>query len=97
MLSKVEREVNNIRLKIYEATKDMTIQERVDRVNKIGETAAKNMVSSGSQARTTLIQKKHPEHLPVAYLELEWRKVTGALYGTFDHPVASRHPSAEGN
>ena len=37
----IEQEINQIRLRIYEETKDMTIQERVERVNKIGEAAAK--------------------------------------------------------
>ena len=36
----IEQEINQIRLQIYEETKDMTPQERVDRVNKIGEAAA---------------------------------------------------------
>jgi hypothetical protein len=39
--SKVEQEVNKIRVQIYEETKNMSIQERVDRVNKISEAAAK--------------------------------------------------------
>ena len=37
----IEQEINQIRLRIYEETKNMTIQERVERVNRIGETAAK--------------------------------------------------------
>ena len=37
----IEKEINKIRLQIYEETKDMTIEERVERVNKIGENAAK--------------------------------------------------------
>ena len=37
----IEQEINKIRLQIYEETKDMTIQERVERVNRIGENAAK--------------------------------------------------------
>ena len=36
----IEQEINRIRLQIYEETKDMTVRERVERVNKIGETAA---------------------------------------------------------
>ena len=36
----IEREINKIRLLIYEETKNMTVQERVERVNKIGEAAA---------------------------------------------------------
>ena len=37
----IEQEINAIRLKIYEETKDMTIEERVERVNRIGEGIAK--------------------------------------------------------
>jgi len=37
----VEQEVNQIRLKIYEETKDMTPEEYTERVRKIGEEAAK--------------------------------------------------------
>ena len=37
----IEQEINYIRLQIYNETKDMTVQERVERVNKIGEEAAK--------------------------------------------------------
>ena len=37
----IEQEIDQIRLRIYEETKDMTAQERAERVNKIGETAAK--------------------------------------------------------
>ncbi|MDR1669286.1 MAG: hypothetical protein LBR76_04940 [Oscillospiraceae bacterium] len=37
----IEDEINRIRLHIYEETKNMTTQQRVDRVNKIGEAAAK--------------------------------------------------------
>jgi len=37
----IEQEINQIRLRIYEETKNMTIQERVERINKIGEAAAK--------------------------------------------------------
>jgi len=37
----IEDEIDQIRLRIYEETKDMTPQERVDRVNRIGEAAAK--------------------------------------------------------
>jgi hypothetical protein len=36
----IERDINRIRLQIYEETKNMTVQERVDRINKIGEAAA---------------------------------------------------------
>ena len=37
----IEQEINQIRLEIYEETKDMTVRERVERVNRIGEAAAK--------------------------------------------------------
>ena len=37
----IEREINHTRLRIYEETKNMTAQERAERVNKIGEAAAK--------------------------------------------------------
>ena len=37
----IEQEINQIRLQIYEETKNMTVRERVERVNKIGEAAAK--------------------------------------------------------
>ena len=40
-LNTIEQEINQIRLRIYEETKDMTVQERVERVNRIGEAAAK--------------------------------------------------------
>jgi hypothetical protein len=37
----IEQEINRIRLQIYEETKDMTPQERAERVNRIGEAVAK--------------------------------------------------------
>ena len=37
----IEQEINQIRVRIYEETKDMTAEERVKRVNRIGEAAAK--------------------------------------------------------
>jgi len=37
----IEQEINRIRLCIYEETKNMTPQERAERVNRIGEAAAK--------------------------------------------------------
>jgi len=37
----IEQEINRIRLRIYEETKDMVPQERAERVNRIGEAAAK--------------------------------------------------------
>ena len=36
----IEQELNQIRLKIYEETKDMTAAQRAERVNRIGEAAA---------------------------------------------------------
>ena len=40
-INKIEQEINQIRLRIYEETKNMTPAQRVERVNKIGEAAAK--------------------------------------------------------
>jgi len=40
-ISKVEQEVNQIRLAIYEKTKDMTPAQRAERTNRIAEAAAK--------------------------------------------------------
>ena len=37
----IERDINRIRLAIYEETKRMTPEQRAERVNKIGEAAAK--------------------------------------------------------
>jgi hypothetical protein len=37
----VEQEINQIRLKIYEETKDLTPEQYTERVRKIGESAAK--------------------------------------------------------
>jgi hypothetical protein len=37
----IEQEINQIRLRIYEETKDMTVEERVERINRIGEKASK--------------------------------------------------------
>ena len=37
----IEDEIDRIRLEIYEETKDMTPAQYVERVNKIGEAAAK--------------------------------------------------------
>jgi hypothetical protein len=39
-LNTIEQEINQSRLRIYEETKDMTVGERVERINKIGEAAA---------------------------------------------------------
>ena len=40
-ISKIEQEVNQIRLGIYEKTKDMTPAQRAERTNKIAEAAAR--------------------------------------------------------
>ena len=40
-ISKIEQEVNHIRLQIYEETKDLTPAQRAERTNKIAEAAAK--------------------------------------------------------
>jgi hypothetical protein len=40
-ISPVEQEVNQIRLAIYEKTKDMTPAQRAERTNRIAEEAAK--------------------------------------------------------
>lgn len=37
----IERDINKIRLAIYEETKDMTPAQRAERVNRIGEASAK--------------------------------------------------------
>ena len=37
----IEQDLNKIRLQIYEETKNMTPAQRAERVNKIGEAAAK--------------------------------------------------------
>jgi len=39
-INTIEQEINRSRLRIYEETKDMTADERVERINKIGEAAA---------------------------------------------------------
>jgi hypothetical protein len=39
-ISNVEQEVNKIRLEIYEETKDLTREQRIERTNKIAEAAA---------------------------------------------------------
>ena len=39
-ISRIEQEVNQIRTKIYENTKDMTPAQRAERTNKIAEAAA---------------------------------------------------------
>ena len=40
-ISKIEQEVNQIRLQIYEETKDLTPEQNRERLNKIGEEAAR--------------------------------------------------------
>ena len=37
----IEEEINQIRIRIYEEMKDMSIEERVEHANRIGEAAAK--------------------------------------------------------
>jgi len=37
----IEQELNKARLRIYEQTKDMTAEQRAERVNNIGKVAAK--------------------------------------------------------
>ena len=39
-ISKIEQEVNQIRLKIFEETKDLTPAQRAERTNRITEAAA---------------------------------------------------------
>ena len=39
--NKIEQEINQIRIAIYEETKDMTPAERAESINKFGEEAAK--------------------------------------------------------
>ena len=40
-ISDVEHEIDRIRLEIYEETKDLTREQRIERTNKIAESAAK--------------------------------------------------------
>jgi hypothetical protein len=40
-ISHVEQEVNQIRLRIYEETRELTREQRIERTNKIAEDAAK--------------------------------------------------------
>jgi len=51
----IEQEINRIRLRIYEETKNMTAEQRVERVNKIGEAAAKKY---GFKIVTSVREKK---------------------------------------
>jgi len=59
-ISKIEQEVNQIRLQIYEETKDMTPAQRAERVNRIGEAAAKKygfrIVASASDNNSQVMQ-----------------------------------------
>ncbi|MCL2106405.1 MAG: hypothetical protein FWH26_05010 [Oscillospiraceae bacterium] len=40
-MNSIEEELNRIRLEIYEETKDMSLQERTERVSKIADDAAR--------------------------------------------------------
>ncbi len=40
-VNKIELEINRTRLRIFEETKNLSPQQRAERVNKIGEVAAK--------------------------------------------------------
>ena len=54
-ISPIEQEVNQIRLRIYEKTKDMTPAQRAERTNKIAEAAAKKYgfrIIENAKART---------------------------------------------
>ena len=58
----IERDINRIRLAIYEETKDMTPEQRVERVNKIGEAAAKEYgfkVAARSSSSTSQMEGGH--------------------------------------
>ena len=55
-ISKIEQEVNQIRLGIYEKTKDMTPAQRAERTNKIAKAAAQKygfkIVASAKESTT---------------------------------------------
>ena len=57
----IERDINRIRLAIYEETKHMTPEQRAARVNKIGEAAAKQygfkVVVSAKEERTLALEE----------------------------------------
>jgi hypothetical protein len=57
-ISNVEQEVNRIRLEIYEETKNLTREQRIERTNKIAEAAAQKygfkIVASAKEKRGTL-------------------------------------------
>jgi hypothetical protein len=40
-INPIEQEINRIRLEIYEETKNLTKEQRIEHTNKIAETAAK--------------------------------------------------------
>ena len=40
-ISPIEKEINRIRLEIYDETKDLTREQRIERTNRIAEAAAK--------------------------------------------------------
>ncbi|MDR1109976.1 MAG: hypothetical protein LBP92_04570 [Deltaproteobacteria bacterium] len=55
-ISKIEQEVNHIRLQIYEETKGLTPAQRAERTNKIAEAAAKKYgfkIVENAKERTT--------------------------------------------
>ena len=60
MISKVEQEVNRIRLQIYEETKDMTPEQLTEYYRKSGESAAKKygfkIVASAKENRDISIR-----------------------------------------
>jgi hypothetical protein len=59
-INKIEQEINQIRQRIYEETKNMTPEQRVERVNKIGEAAAKKYgFKRIASAKETGIERKH--------------------------------------
>jgi len=55
-IKKIEQEINQIRLAIYEKTKDMTPAQRAERTNKIAEAAAQKygfkIVASAIETRS---------------------------------------------
>jgi len=60
----IEREINQIRLRIYEETKDMTPAQRVERVNRIGEVAAKKYgFKVVANARETMCEQEYKKRL----------------------------------
>jgi len=57
-ISKIEQEVNQIRLKIYEETKDLTPEQYKERLNKLTEAAAQKygfrVISSANEKNITI-------------------------------------------